>query len=685
MTGRARLGRTGWAVAGWAAALLFLGSAGLASSWSDWRATVAIGLAAVVSLTVTRLALATGAPRWLTAVVTSALLLLAAYLLSAQTRLSAPRILLDSIPRLLSEPLPLAVRPDLLATPVLCAGLAGVFTALRLDAAARVAPVAASTLLYAAGLLLGSGAADAHAFLGATVLGTAVAGWVLLDPGSARSRLARIGPPLAAGIGVLAACSTIPVQSAFEPRDFVRPPITTVRLSSPLPHIGAWLTNPDVELLTVRGDAVPMRLAVLDRYDGTQWLAATEYAPVGTLGGDLLPAGDRQATFHAEVRISGLGDNWLPTPGQARTLTDPSALVDPVTGSIYAPRVGPGLTYRVDAVLDDPDPDLLAQAAVPTTGPFRRYLQLPALPLPIESYGSKITASAQTPYARAVAIEEALRRGPQMSSRAISGSALWRIQAFLVGRRGEAGARVGTPEQFATAFAVLARNSGLPTRVVVGFRPGTPQDDGSRLVRGKDALAWPEVYFSGLGWVPFSPTPRDDTFITDHPQLEDLPLNPVSGADEEVPPPAALPPERSTGRGGVGRTLLVATGAVVALLPLVVLVAGRRWRSWRHRRQGAPGAWAEILDGLVLAGARGSGGESATQIAARLDAEYAVPAAARVALLAEQQVFGPPGTAAVAYPRREVRTVRRTLRRAVPWWRRWWWVLDHRVLWRRGR
>lgn len=670
----------GWAVFAWAAGLLLLGSVALSASWADWRATAAIGLTAVVSLTMTRLALASGAPRWITALVMSALLLLTAYLLSAESGVTAAQVLLDAVPRLLSEPVPLAVRPDLLATPVLVSGLAGVFTALRLEARTRVAPVGAAGLLYAAGLLLSSGKADHTGVLAAIILATAVAGWILLDPGSARARLVRAGPALAAGIGLIAASSLVSVSDAFEPRDVVEPPIVTVHMSSPLPHIGAWLTNPDVDLMTVRGDAVPLRLAVLDSYDGTQWLAATEYTPIGTLGGDTLPAGARQRTLRAEIRVSGLGGNWLPTPGQVRSISAAGALVDPVTGSVYAPGIEAGMTYALEAVLDDPDPDLLAQATVPTTGPFRHYLQLPSLPLAIESYGAKITASAQTPYARAVAIEEALRRGPTMSSQAISGSALWRLQAFLVGRDDEAGARIGTPEQFATAFAVLARNSGLPTRVVVGFGPGTPQDDGSRLVRGKDALAWPEVYFAGVGWVPFSPTPRDDTFIADHPQLEDLPLNPVPGADAETVPPPPPAPAPKPEPPLLGRdTWLVGLGALL-LLPIAGLFLVRRARAWRHRRRGASGGWAEILDALVLANARGPGTESATEIAARLSAEYGVPVATQVAELAERDVFGPPAGGTSAYPAREVRVVRRRLRRSVPWWRRWWWTLDHRVL-----
>ncbi|HET7900234.1 MAG TPA: transglutaminase-like domain-containing protein, partial [Candidatus Nanopelagicales bacterium] len=43
--------------------------------------------------------------------------------------------------------------------------------------------------------------------------------------------------------------------------------------------------------------------------------------------------------------------------------------------------------------------------------------------------------------------------------------------------------------------------------VVVGYTAGTRQPDGTYIVRGSDAHAWPEVYFSGIGWQRFEPTP----------------------------------------------------------------------------------------------------------------------------------------------------------------------------------
>ena len=68
--------------------------------------------------------------------------------------------------------------------------------------------------------------------------------------------------------------------------------------------------------------------------------------------------------------------------------------------------------------------------------------------------------------------------------------------------------RKGYCVQFASAMAVMARILGIPARVAVGFLPGH-QDPvtGAWTVTLKDAHAWPELYFQGIGWVRFEPTP----------------------------------------------------------------------------------------------------------------------------------------------------------------------------------
>jgi transglutaminase-like putative cysteine protease len=66
----------------------------------------------------------------------------------------------------------------------------------------------------------------------------------------------------------------------------------------------------------------------------------------------------------------------------------------------------------------------------------------------------------------------------------------------------------GYCQQFSGAMALMLRMLGIPTRVAAGFSPGSfNRDSGEYRVRDLDAHSWVEVYFTGIGWVPFDPTP----------------------------------------------------------------------------------------------------------------------------------------------------------------------------------
>ncbi|MNW38726.1 Protein-glutamine gamma-glutamyltransferase [compost metagenome] len=67
----------------------------------------------------------------------------------------------------------------------------------------------------------------------------------------------------------------------------------------------------------------------------------------------------------------------------------------------------------------------------------------------------------------------------------------------------------GYCDHFSTSMTVLLRSAGIPSRWVKGFAPGDPvSESGNRYVISyADAHAWVEVYFPGIGWVPFDPTP----------------------------------------------------------------------------------------------------------------------------------------------------------------------------------
>lgn len=686
---RPRATQSPWLLTLWGAALVAVGGVGLAAAWHHWLPAVVLALTAVVPLVVLRGVVALGVSRWAATSVLSLLLLLAAYLMAAGSGTPFRDLVSDSVPLLLTEPQPYDLRADLLVAPVLLTGLLSLLAGLRLESRTRVGPLAAGLVLYVCGALLTTGDADPWGLLAVLLLALGLLGWVLLDEHTEPTvqRLAVAGPALVVLVGALAAAALVPADDPFEPRGLVDPPMVVVEAASPLPQLGAWAKNPDTPLFRVTGDRVPLRLVTLDQYDGVQWRSATRFAPFGTVGEPPLPPGDRRRTTSVSVAFDRLGGRWLPTPGDPTAVTADHAVIDLRTGTLYDPAVEPAASYEVTAVADAPRPDALLDATVLATPGAEQFLELPGLPADLASYAEKITAGAQTPYEQAIVLESAVKSDRALSGDSISGSAYWRIQRFLLGSADESGARVGTSEQFATAFTVLARHVGLPTRVVVGFKPGDPQSDGSRIVRGSDALAWPEIYFDRLGWVPFSPTPRDDTFTQDRPSVttsppveEDAPPSDLAPGGRPDPDVEAAPP---TGAAPASQDAVRWPWlALLLAVPLLLVVVARQVRTLRHRRQGAPGAWAEVLDALALAGTPAARTATATDVADGADRRWGITATRRLADVAERVAFGPAPVAASGV-RTELREVRRAARRSAPWWRRAVWYVDPRVLLRR--
>jgi hypothetical protein len=67
--------------------------------------------------------------------------------------------------------------------------------------------------------------------------------------------------------------------------------------------------------------------------------------------------------------------------------------------------------------------------------------------------------------------------------------------------------RLGWCEQVASSMTVLARSVGIPARLATGFVPGEKDGlSGRFVVRERDAHAWTEIYFPGVGWQGFDPT-----------------------------------------------------------------------------------------------------------------------------------------------------------------------------------
>jgi hypothetical protein len=85
--------------------------------------------------------------------------------------------------------------------------------------------------------------------------------------------------------------------------------------------------------------------------------------------------------------------------------------------------------------------------------------------------------------------------------------------------------RKGFCNYYASAEVVLLRTLGIPARLAVGYASGDNIDNPEfYTVRQRDAHAWPEVYFPGIGWIEFEPTVSQPaiTRLTEATQAADL-------------------------------------------------------------------------------------------------------------------------------------------------------------------
>jgi transglutaminase-like putative cysteine protease len=174
-------------------------------------------------------------------------------------------------------------------------------------------------------------------------------------------------------------------------------------------------------------------------------------------------------------------------------------------GSIRLPgTLRPGDVYSVVSRAWAPNAERLRAARGPIPGFIaERYLTLPRIPERVRALARRLTDGQPTQFDQVLAVNRflwtAYRYDLSIPPQRWPGDA---VDYFLfVERRGYC-------EQFASAMAVMLRAVGIPARVVTGYAPGTLNlVTGLLEVRNSDAHAWVEIYFPGLGWVEFEPTP----------------------------------------------------------------------------------------------------------------------------------------------------------------------------------
>ncbi|MEU6998552.1 DUF3488 and transglutaminase-like domain-containing protein [Nonomuraea sp. NPDC046570] len=519
--------------------------------------------------------------------------------------------LADSWQALLTTLLPASPDPKLLVlvhTLVWAAAVIGAETLTRTRT--RLAPALPALAVYGAALLLGVDGEGSNLPVAAAMLVLAGTLSLVRDDRPARWLLA--GIPAAAVLAAIALLvgPLLPVAAEpYNPRAHADlPPPVRVDSVSPLDRVSAWLQIPDRPLFTVRADQpLNWRLAVLDRYDGVRWTSSARFQPTG----GRVPAGEwtgRTTPVRQSVTFDGLPGTWLPAAERPAEVTGARGLaVDPDSGAMLVPAApAKGFTYQVESLVPRPTrAELLA--AVPAAEPA-----LTAFPsLPQERLFRKVaqeaTKGADVPIRQAYRLQNFLRTTAKYDITAPPGHSLKGLEFFLDTTHR------GTSEQFASSFALMARTLGLPSRVVVGFRPGEATG-GVYRVKSGHVMAWAEIKFEKLGWRPFYPTPgrsgaKDDHDVVSSAIEESERLEGEFGQGGIDKPKKSKPAgARKTAGDEEGPSLwllLPGAGGAVVLLYAGAALLLPWWR--RRRRRAAPdaesrvaGAWRQTCDDLGL-------------------------------------------------------------------------------------
>lgn len=219
--------------------------------------------------------------------------------------------------------------------------------------------------------------------------------------------------------------------------------------------------------------------------------------------------------INAQFSIYGLGGQTLPilsNPTQLRT--SGQGTWNSRTASVFDVSLKRNQSYTEDVQQLAPTIGQL-EAASGWTGSGdpqldQQYLQLPSQPSEVVQLADRLTGGLTSPYDKAKAISDYFTDGKNGFNYSLSAPADDGRQAIVT----FLDKKEGFCQQYAAAAALLMRQAGLPSRVIIGYTHRAPDSSGVFNVTTADAHAWVEVYFNSIGWIPFDPTPLSGSDAT---------------------------------------------------------------------------------------------------------------------------------------------------------------------------
>ena len=302
--------------------------------------------------------------------------------------------------------------------------------------------------------------------------------------------------------------------------------------------------------------------------------------------------------------------SWLPSPYRVTAITSGPYLYNPSGTVAVSGGDSKSLAYTTKSTvvgITDSPPTHERQAAHPG-GRLRRVGAAQLLPEPIGRSRQRQDEQRNHPFQQASALADYMSNSGEFSvdnDTVETGLEYPRlVQVMTQDYR-------GTQAQFATAFALMARSQGLPSRVVAGYRmPGTT---GTQTITNNDVLVWAEIGFSGIGWIPFAAAPGDVAAGVPVPVLDRYrsllyPSASPSATASPTPTPTPTPtPEPASRPSGVDLRILGAVAVVALLAMWPVFVRFRRSRIRRRLHDPDPdtdvvGAWQWLRAGSAHLG-----------------------------------------------------------------------------------
>lgn len=146
------------------------------------------------------------------------------------------------------------------------------------------------------------------------------------------------------------------------------------------------------------------------------------------------------------------------------------------------------------------------------------YLDLPEdMSARVGDLARDVTADAETPYDKIVAIEQYLRGFVYNDQIPAPPPGQNAVDYFLFD------VQQGYCDYYASSLAMMARTLGIPARVSAGYSQGELLEEAEVYrVREYNAHSWPEVFFPGYGWVEFEPTASELEIVRKNKADEEL-------------------------------------------------------------------------------------------------------------------------------------------------------------------